>query len=181
MPTIFTHIAVPACAAIALGRQRVGISALLVGMLAAIAPDFDGLSFKLGIAYGGMAGHRGFTHTLVFALLFGLVGWWLAPRWNMRRDVGYLWVALCTLSHPLLDMMTNGGIGIALFWPFDDARLFSPWRPIEVSPIALKRFFSPRGATVLFNELFTVWAPLLVASLLVMGFRRYKARGAVTA
>ena len=162
MPTVFSHIAVPVCAAIALGRRRVGVSALLAGMLAAIVPDFDGLSVNLGIVFGGMAGHRGFTHTLVFALLLGLVGWWLAPRWNMRRDHGYLWIALCMLSHPLLDMLTNGGIGIALFWPFNETRVFSPWRPIEVSPIALKRFFSPRGAAVIFNELFTVWAPLLV-------------------
>ncbi|MBV6601911.1 metal-dependent hydrolase, partial [Acinetobacter baumannii] len=52
MPTIFTHVAVPVCAAIALGKRRVPVAALLVGMLAAIVPDFDGLAFKLGIAYG---------------------------------------------------------------------------------------------------------------------------------
>ena len=69
MPTVFTHVAVPVCAAIALGTRRVPVTALLAGMLASIVPDFDGLAFKLGIAYGGMSGHRGFTHTLVFALL----------------------------------------------------------------------------------------------------------------
>lgn len=172
MPTIFTHVAVPVCAAIALGTRRVPVSALLAGMLASIAPDFDGLAFKLGVAYGGMDGHRGFTHTLVFALLLGLAGWWLAPRWGMRRAVGWAWIALCTASHPLLDMLTNGGIGIAFFWPFVDVRYFSPWRPIEVSPIALKRFFSPRGATVLLSEVATVWAPLLVVSVLALVARR---------
>ncbi|WP_440534654.1 metal-dependent hydrolase [Variovorax sp. YR566] len=172
MPTIFTHVAVPVCATIALGTRRVPPSALLVGMLAAIVPDFDGLAFKLGIAYGGMTGHRGFTHTLMFALVFGLLGCWLAPRWRMRRTLGWAWVALCTLSHPLLDMLTNGGIGIALFWPFDSTRYFSPWRPIEVSPVAIKRFLSPRGAQVLLNEIFIVWAPLLGAAVIAMAIRR---------
>lgn len=179
MPTIFTHIAVPVCAAIALGTRRVPASALLAGMLGAIVPDFDGVAFKLGIAYGGMTGHRGFTHTLMFPLAFGLVGWWLAPSWRMRRGVGYAWVALCTLSHPLLDMLTNGGIGIALFWPFDSTRFFSPWRPIEVSPVSAVRFFSPRGAQVLTNELFTVWAPLLLTAMLAMAIRRRVAPRAV--
>ena len=98
MPTVFTHVAVPVCAAIALGTRRVPVSALLAGMLASIVPDFDGLAFKLGIAYGGMAGHRGFTHTLVFALVLGLAGWWLAPRWGMRRAVGWAWICLLYTS-----------------------------------------------------------------------------------
>ena len=181
MPTVFTHVAVPVCAAIALGTRRVPVSALLAGMLASIAPDFDGLAFKLGIAYGGMTGHRGFTHTLVFALLLGLAGWWLAPRWRMRPAAGWAWITLCAASHPLLDMMSNGGIGIAFFWPFDNMRYFSPWRPIEVSPIALQRFFSPRGAQVLLNEILTVWAPLLAAAIVVAVGRRSMERRKVAA
>jgi len=65
-----------------------------------------------------------------------------------------------------------------------EVRYFSPWRPIEVSPIALKRFFSPRGAQVLLNEMFTVWAPLLVAAVLALMARRTMERrhnGAVAA
>ena len=176
MPTIFTHVAIPVCAALALGTRRVPVLALLAGMLASIAPDFDGLAFKLGIGYGGMAGHRGFTHTLLFALVLGMAGWWFAPRWGMRRVVGWAWIALCTMSHALLDMFTNGGIGIAFFWPWNDVRYFSPWRPIEVSPIALKRFFSPRGAAVLLDELVTVWAPLLAVSLTALAVRRRQAQ-----
>ena len=172
MPTVFSHIAVPVCTAVALGTRRVPLSALLAGMVASIAADFDGLAFKLGIAYGGMAGHRGFTHTLLFAAVLGLVGWWLAPRWGWQRGWGYAWIALCALSHSLFDMLTNGGIGVALLWPLDGTRYFSPWRPIEVSPIALRRFFSPRGAQVLLNELLTIWAPLLTAALLMMMARR---------
>ncbi|MCL1961177.1 MAG: metal-dependent hydrolase [Desulfovibrionaceae bacterium] len=171
MPTILTHVAVPVSAAVALGWRRIPGPALLAGMLAAIAPDLDGIAFKLGIASGGMTGHRGFTHTLLFALLLGLAGYALAPRWRMRRWAGYAWIALCTLSHPLLDMMTNGGAGIALLWPLDSAHRFFSWRPIEVSPVSLKRLMSPRGAQVLRSEALTVWAPLMSAALLAWAAR----------
>ncbi len=172
MPTVFSHIAVPVAAAIGLGARRISPWALAAGMLAVVAPDFDGIAFKLGIAYGGMSGHRGFTHTLVFALLLGLAGLALAPRWNMPRWAGYAWIALCTLSHPLLDMMTNGGAGIALLWPLDREHHFFAWRPIEVSPISLRRFLSWRGVQVILSELQFVWVPLLCAAFLAMGMRR---------
>jgi inner membrane protein len=172
MPTILTHLAVPVSATLALGARRLPKGALLAGMLAAIVPDFDGIAFKLGIAYGDMLGHRGFTHTLLFALLFGVLGYALAPRWNMSRGAGYAWIALCTLSHPLLDMLTDGGMGIPLLWPLDPTHYFFPWRPIEVSPISVSRFLSARGAAVLRSELLFVWLPLLTTALLVWAARR---------
>jgi inner membrane protein len=45
--------------------------------------------------------------------------------------------ALTSLSHPLLDMLTNGGLGCALFWPFSTDRIFFPIGPIPVAPIGL--------------------------------------------
>ena len=42
--------------------------------------------------------------------------------------------------------MIDGGLGCALFWPFDLTRYFAPWRPIPVAPIGMD-FFSPHGAT----------------------------------
>jgi inner membrane protein len=44
-------------------------------------------------------------------------------------------------SHGILDAMTDGGLGVAFFSPFDDTRCFFPFRPIKVSPIGLS-FFS---------------------------------------
>jgi hypothetical protein len=41
--------------------------------------------------------------------------------------------------------MTDGGLGAAFFAPFDNKRYFLPWRPIQVSPISVHRFFTPRG------------------------------------
>jgi inner membrane protein len=174
MPTVLTHLAVPIAATVTLGSRRIPPAALAAGLLAAVAPDLDGIVFYLGIAHGGMMGHRGVTHTLLFALLLGLLGAWRAPRWGMKRAAGYAWITLCTLSHSLLDMMTNGGGGIALLWPLDSARGFFAWRPIAVSPISLQRLLSPRGVAVLRNELLFVWLPLMAAALLVW-FARHRA------
>jgi inner membrane protein len=171
MPTILTHLAVPIAATVALGSRRIPPAALAAGMLASVVPDFDGITFHLGITSGNMMGHRGFTHTLLFALLFGLLGYWRAPRWGMSRMVGYAWIMLCTLSHPLLDMLTNGGAGIALLWPLDSVHHFFPWRPIQVSPISLQRLLSSRGVQVLRSEALTLWAPLMCAALLVWAVR----------
>jgi inner membrane protein len=171
MPTIFTHIAVPIAVTVALGTRRLPWGATLAGMVAAVVPDIDGIAFKLGIAYGGMTGHRGFTHTLLFALLIGVAGYALAPRWGMRRWVGYAWIALCTLSHPLLDMLTNGGVGIPLLWPLDSTHYLFPWRPIMASPISLRRLLSSRGVQVLRGEVLVVWLPLMTVALLVWSVR----------
>ena len=171
MPTIFTHMAAPVAASLALGSHRVPTSMLLVGMLAAIAPDFDGIPYQFGWHGAGMWGHRGYTHTLAFAVLWGVAGLALAKRWKTPLLAGFGWLLLCTLSHPLLDMMTSGGSGIAILWPFSTERFFSPWRPIAVSPIAADRFFSQRGLQVLVNELYTVWFPLLTVGLSIFALR----------
>ena len=42
---------------------------LLAAIFSAILPDFDVIAFKLGIAYQHPLGHRGFTHSILFALL----------------------------------------------------------------------------------------------------------------
>ena len=176
MPTIFSHIALPVCAAIAAGKARVPTSMLLAGILASIVPDFDGIAFKLGIAYGGMWGHRGFTHTLGFALAMGLFGLLLARRWRLPAWKAYGWVALCTFSHPVADTLTNGGIAIPLYWPMSETRFFSPWRPVEVSPIALKRFFSERGTAVIWSEIKVLWIPLMSVALVFFAWRNWFAR-----
>jgi membrane-bound metal-dependent hydrolase YbcI (DUF457 family) len=65
--------------------------------------------------------------------------------------------------HPLLDTMTDGGLGCALFWPIDLRRYFAPWRPIPVAPIGLA-FLSPAGIFVAVIELL-LFAPALVVAL----------------
>jgi inner membrane protein len=58
-------------------------------------------------------------------------------------------------------MLTDGGLGVALFAPFDNTRIFFPWRPVEVSPIGTG-FFSQRGLAVVESEALWIWLPSLV-------------------
>jgi inner membrane protein len=73
-------------------------------------------------------------------------------------------VSACAASHGFLDMFTNGGLGVAYYWPWSNERHFFAMRPIEVSPIGIAAFFSERGAKVILSELLWVWAPLLLLS-----------------
>ncbi|HEY0198608.1 MAG TPA: metal-dependent hydrolase [Rhodanobacter sp.] len=170
MPTIFTHAAIPLLLGAAAGKRRVSHPLLFAGILAAMLPDADVLGFRFGIAYADAFGHRGAAHSIAFAVLLALLAALLhgplrSPPW---RAFGF--VGLAALSHPLLDACTNGGLGVALWWPFDTHRFFFPWRPIEVSPIGA-RFFSARGWLAIQSELVWAWLPMAAIALLLWQWR----------
>jgi hypothetical protein len=99
-----------------------------------------------------------------------------ARRPSSKRDRWKLALLLfvITASHGLLDAMTDGGLGVAFFSPFDRTRYFLGWRPIHVSPIAAHRFFSSRGLTILWSEIRSVWAPALLTGVLLYSWRRHQ-------
>ena len=150
-------------------------SLLLAGAVCSIVPDLDVVGFRFGISYGDILGHRGFTHSLLFAVILAA----LLMFTLFRNRAGKTWVILLflflsTLSHPLLDMLTTGGLGVALFAPFIDERYFFPWRPIEVSPLTVGKFFSDWGGRVIISELKWVWLPSAVAFTIGQVIRRYR-------
>lgn len=163
MPTILTHAVVPLAVGLGLGAGLISRRLLVAGMVAAILPDCDVVAFKLGIAYADDFGHRGASHSLAFALVLGLLALAVSPSLRSTRTLAFVFVTLSALSHGLLDMFTNGGLGVALWWPFSHERLFMPWRVIEVSPIGVTRFLTERGLAVLQSELLWVWLPALLA------------------
>jgi inner membrane protein len=71
-----------------------------------------------------------------------------------------VFASLVLVSHPLLDMLTDGGLGCAWLWPFDSQRAFAPWSPIPAAPIG-KAFWSPAGLRVFVAEL-VLFSPLLL-------------------
>jgi inner membrane protein len=160
MPTIFTH---PAITLIKPWFPRVPARAIAAGIVATMLPDADVVGFAFDIPYGSTFGHRGFTHSIVFALLVATVGT-LLLRVKPHRPVTFAFLFLCAISHPILDAFTNGGRGIGFFSPFSNHRYFFPWRPIDVSPIGV-RFFSDRGLAVIASELMWVWIPCVVVGL----------------
>jgi inner membrane protein len=68
-------------------------------------------------------------------------------------------------------MLTDGGQGVMLLWPFDTTRWFLPWQPIRVSPIG-GRFFTTRGLETVWSELLLIWLPALIVVGLAQRRRR---------
>jgi inner membrane protein len=160
MASIITHPVVPLAVAVIFPRKSIAPAVLIAGAICSIVPDFDVIGFAFGIEYGDMLGHRGITHSIIFAaLLAALLTFLLVRDERDRRLPVFAFLFLATLSHAILDAMTNGGLGVALFAPFDDTRYFLPWRPIVVSPIGIAGFFSGRGLRVIQSELLWIWVP----------------------
>ena len=174
MPTILTHAAVPLAIGLGLGTRIVPPRLLAAGVIASMLPDLDVLAFRFQIAYEEQFGHRGASHSLAFALLLACCALLFARRLQAGKGAAFLFVGISAASHGLLDTLTNGGLGVALWWPFSDARYFAPWQVIEVSPLSLQRILSGRGIEVLYSELRWVWLPaLLVCGVLMLVRRRY--------
>jgi inner membrane protein len=117
-------------------------------------PDADVIGFGFGIITRTSGAHR--THWCSRSRSVPQLGHWLrcsnGPRCG-RRSPPFSWSRAIRSS-----TLTNGGLGCALFWPFDDTRYFAPWRPIPVSPIGLG-FFSAYGMFIAVVEL-VVFSPL---------------------
>ena len=159
MPTALGHIAIPLALGLGLGSQVVSRRLLIAGIVASVVPDLDVLAFRLDIAYSDAFGHRGASHSLAFALALALIAFaGAAPLRSSRRNA-FLFVLVCAASHGLLDMFTNGGLGVALWWPWSSERVFAPWRVIEVSPLSLRRIAGAKGFEVIHSELLWVWLP----------------------
>jgi inner membrane protein len=149
---------------------------LVAGIAGSLLPDLDTLAFRFGIPYADALGHRGFSHSLLFALAVALLGLLAAGWLRTTRQRAFVFLFLATASHGILDAFTNGGLGVAFFWPLSETRHFAPFRPIEVSPFGLERFLA-RAPTLLASEIRWVWLPLFGAALLVLltriGIRRF--------
>jgi len=176
MPTILTHPAVPLAMALGLGRNVVSKRLLLAGIAVSILPDLDVIGFRIGIPYATEFGHRGFSHSLLFAFIVAITGSFLY-RWldsTFHRTLWFLFAAMA--SHSLLDSFTTGGLGVALLWPWSDQRFFAPVHVIKVSPIGLSQFLSPRGAQVIWSEVMWVWLPFVGAATLFAASRHLSLR-----
>jgi len=137
-----------------------------LGMVAlSMLPDADVVAFTLGIPYAAPFGHRGATHSLVFAVVAGA-----AAALAVRSPRLIPWCVAVVATHPLLDALTDGGLGVALLWPFDLTRFFAPWRPIPVSPIGAG-FLSWRGLRVTLAEV-VLFSPFYGLALWRPGVRR---------
>lgn len=175
MPSIISHAVVATAADKAFTDRRMPARFWSLSLLCSVIPDADVLGFRFGIQYGDLFGHRGFFHSLVFAIMFGCVvaGIFFREERPFSRNWWFLtaYFSLVTASHGILDAFTSGGLGIALLSPFDTTRYFFPWTPIQVSPLGIQAFFSEWGVRVMLSELLWIWLPSLALVVAVMSSR----------
>lgn len=138
-----------------------------LGVFVSVFPDADSLGFACGIPYNSFWGHRGFSHSIVFAILMSaFIAVLYRGQDAKRKGAIFIFLFVSCISHAVLDAMTTGGLGVAFFAPFDNTRYFFPFRPIQVSPISVKAFFEGKGLGVIKSEVTWVGIPGLTLILL---------------
>ena len=101
--------------------KKVGNKAMLYGAIAGTIPDLDTLASHFVDTVSALEIHRGFTHSIVFAVVFAPLFGWLISKIEQRSPADRKdWTRLMfwgLLTHPLLDAFTTWGT--QLFWPLD--------------------------------------------------------------
>jgi membrane-bound metal-dependent hydrolase YbcI (DUF457 family) len=158
MPSLFSHAMAAAAVGSVMAPKPLMRPFLCWGAVCAVLPDLD------NIGPGGidmLGGHRGFTHSLAFALLSGVVAALSVPRgadWGGQRLRFASFIGLATATHGGLDALTRMTPGIQFLSPFSR-------RDYRASPSLLHSGIF---------ELFWLFIPLLVfvgVILYVRGFR----------
>lgn len=114
-----TQIVLGAGVAEAVAGHRMKGKAAFWGAIGGTLPDLDVFLRPFYDPIDAALVHRGFSHSLLFALLAGPILGWLFYRLTKKHDLK-LWVLLWFLSivtHPILDMFTN--YGTQFLYPFD--------------------------------------------------------------
>ena len=105
---------------------------LLFGAFLANAADFD---FLLVFVLHSKTWHRGFTHSIMLALVVCLIFVVSLGKRRISEAIGY---GLAFGSHGILDYVTTKeGGGVELLWPFSSDRLAFGWVGLSELPSRL--------------------------------------------
>lgn len=175
MPTIIAHAVTGIALSSTISQKEQWLRVGILAVICSIAPDIDAIGFRIGIPYQHWLGHRGLSHSIVFAALLGIIALLFISEKSIKRKCLYFCVFFGSgILHDILDAMTNGGLGVAFFSPFIDTRYFLPRKPIEVSPLSIRRFLALRGWEVIKSELLWVIIPSLCFMVMAVFYRRKK-------
>lgn len=99
--------------------KKIGNKAMLYGAIAGTIPDLDVLASHFTDTVTALEMHRGFTHSILFSVLFAPVFGWIVSRYESYKDFkGWSWLFFWAfVTHPMLDAFTTWGT--QLFWPLD--------------------------------------------------------------
>ena len=114
-----TQIVLGAAVGEAVLGKKVGNKAMLYGAIAGTIPDLDVFASHFTDTVSALAIHRGFTHSIVFSVLFAPIFGWLVSRYETYKNFKdwsllFFWALV---THPILDAHTTWGT--QLFWPLD--------------------------------------------------------------
>jgi len=109
----------------AFAGHTVGRKAMLWGILAQSIPDIDFIASLWLNTADNLLAHRGFTHSILFAILMTFLLAVLAERWHRPHNISFRrWLAFfggVILGHIFLDAFNNYGVG--WFEPFNHYRI----------------------------------------------------------
>jgi len=114
-----TQIVLGAAVGEAVLGKKIGNKAMLYGAIAGTIPDLDVLASNFTDTVTVLEMHRGFTHSILFSIIFAPIFGWLVSKYQSYKDFKG-WTLLFFwgfLTHPLLDAFTTWGT--QLFWPLD--------------------------------------------------------------
>jgi inner membrane protein len=69
MASVFSHAIAASAISSAFYRAGVPKRVWIMGIACSVLPDLDVIGFRFGIHYSDFWGHRGFTHSLIFAVI----------------------------------------------------------------------------------------------------------------
>lgn len=165
MASAFAHALVAITVGKTYTKKFSGLKFILLGVFCSVIPDADVVMHNW-VSYESFFGHRGFFHSFFFCAILAIfvTGTFYRNEQTFGKT-GWMYIIyffLCGASHALLDMMTSGGLGVAIFSPFYNERYFFNWRPIRVSPMSISSFFGDRAWVILSSEFKWIGIPCLV-------------------
>ncbi|RKF02730.1 inner membrane protein [Tenacibaculum lutimaris] len=148
-----TQIVLGAAVGEAVLGKKVGNKAMLYGAIAGTIPDLDVYVGKLFDTVTALEIHRGFTHSVFFAIIFGWIFGWLISLYEKKASTKE-WALLMFwgfITHPILDAHTTWGT--QLFWPLDIRLAFKnifvidPLYTLPFLVFLLMAMFQPKETT----------------------------------
>ena len=134
----------------AFAGKTVGKKAMLWGILAHSIPDIDVIAATWLSPTQDLIAHRGFTHSILFVLLFSPVFAYFANRWHKPHNISFIkWVSFFLVVigfHIFIDAFNNYGTG--WFEPFSHYR------------VAI-------NAVYVVDPLFSIWSVMALVILLI--------------
>ena len=172
-----TQIVLGAAVAEAVAGKRLGAKAALWGAIGGTIPDLDVFLRFFYDPLDAALVHRGFSHSLLFALIIAPLLGWISHKLSKEKYTLKMWISLWFLSvvtHPMLDIFTN--YGTQFLWPFSPRITFNtvfvidplytiPFMIFLIGALLMKRESKRRRiwnwTGIVYSSLYLVWGVII--------------------